>query len=158
MCKVTKYTFVKYQYLHCFGVHSYTLVIGLACITTGWIVWMGKRLIFTENWKYKAEELYRFYINHKFNRIHEKCKRHNFWGNHCHLYLMCTTKMFGKQAKSTDTRELRANPQHTDRFTLNVSQAGRRLSRRNQGKQRWVMNTRSLLDYKTMYNVTLRLL
>lgn len=40
------------------------------------------------------------------------------------------------KAKSSATRELRVNPQHTDRFTLNVSQAGRRLSRRNQGKQR----------------------
>lgn len=40
------------------------------------------------------------------------------------------------KAKSAAARELRANPQHTDRFTLNVSQAGRRLSRRNQGKQR----------------------
>ncbi|PNF43254.1 hypothetical protein B7P43_G14899 [Cryptotermes secundus] len=40
------------------------------------------------------------------------------------------------KAKSSAARELRANPQHTDRFTLNMSQAGRRLSRRNQGKQR----------------------
>lgn len=40
------------------------------------------------------------------------------------------------KAKSAAARELRVNPQHTDRFTLNVSQAGRRLSRRNQGKQR----------------------
>ncbi|XP_069702012.1 chromobox protein homolog 1-like isoform X2 [Periplaneta americana] len=40
------------------------------------------------------------------------------------------------KAKSADARELRANPQHTDRFTLNMTQAGRRLSRRNQGKQR----------------------
>jgi len=40
------------------------------------------------------------------------------------------------KAKSSAARELRMNPQHTDRFTLNVSQAGRRLSRRNQGKQR----------------------
>jgi len=40
------------------------------------------------------------------------------------------------KAKSSAARELRMNPQHTDRFTLNMSQAGRRLSRRNQGKQR----------------------
>lgn len=40
------------------------------------------------------------------------------------------------KAKSAAARELRVNPQHTDRFTLNMSQAGRRLSRRNQGKQR----------------------
>ncbi|KAJ9598686.1 hypothetical protein L9F63_010635, partial [Diploptera punctata] len=40
------------------------------------------------------------------------------------------------KAKSSESRELRANPQHTERFTLNMAQSGRRLSRRNQGKQR----------------------
>nr|CAD7268091.1 unnamed protein product [Timema shepardi]CAD7268110.1 unnamed protein product [Timema shepardi] len=40
-------------------------------------------------------------------------------------------------AKSSTPRELRTDRQHTDRFTLDMNQRGRRLSRRKQGTQRW---------------------
>ncbi|XP_068081276.1 chromobox protein homolog 5 isoform X1 [Anabrus simplex] len=40
------------------------------------------------------------------------------------------------KARNTNARELRVNPQHTDRFTLNMSMQGRRLSRRHGSKGR----------------------
>nr|CAD7198880.1 unnamed protein product [Timema douglasi] len=44
-------------------------------------------------------------------------------------------------AKSSTPRELRTDRQHTDRFTLDMNQRGRRLSRRKQGTQRDVLPT-----------------
>nr|CAD7589241.1 unnamed protein product [Timema genevievae] len=41
-----------------------------------------------------------------------------------------------KQAKSSSPHELRTDRRHTDRFTLNMNQQGRRHSRRKQGTQR----------------------
>lgn len=43
-----------------------------------------------------------------------------------------------EKAKTTDVRELRANRPHTKRYTLATHESGRRLSRRNMDKQRWV--------------------
>lgn len=41
-----------------------------------------------------------------------------------------------EKAKNSNTKELRENRKHTDRFTLNTTENGRRLSRRNNNKQR----------------------
>ncbi|CAG2060643.1 unnamed protein product [Timema podura] len=45
-------------------------------------------------------------------------------------------KMFPTHAKSSSPHELRTDRRHTDRFTLNMNQQGRRHSRRKQGTQR----------------------
>jgi len=88
-------------------------------------------------WKTKHVRLQIYTSSIKFtSEILEIFQWHYFWETMIIDNLMCTTKVFGMQAKSSAARELRVNPQHTDRFTLNMSQAGRRLSRRNQGKQR----------------------
>lgn len=88
-------------------------------------------------WKTKHVRLQIYTSSIKFtSEILEIFQWHYFWETVIIDNLMCTTKVFGMQAKSAASRELRVNPQHTDRFTLNMSQAGRRLSRRNQGKQR----------------------
>lgn len=42
-----------------------------------------------------------------------------------------------EQAKISDTRELRTNPVHTKRYTLNSPLKGRRVSRRHMDKQRY---------------------
>lgn len=42
-----------------------------------------------------------------------------------------------EKAKVVDTKELRQKPTHTNRFTLSYNDRGRRLSKRNQGKQRY---------------------
>lgn len=41
-----------------------------------------------------------------------------------------------EQAKQSGLKDLRVKPAHTDRFTLSTSEPGRRLSKRNSGKQR----------------------
>lgn len=41
-----------------------------------------------------------------------------------------------ESAKKTEPPELRTNPAHTKRYTLMSTESGRRLSRRNKGKQR----------------------
>lgn len=41
-----------------------------------------------------------------------------------------------ERAKTSDSRELRVQRQPTERFTLSMEQSGRKLSRRNLGKQR----------------------
>lgn len=43
-----------------------------------------------------------------------------------------------EQAKEVDPKELRVQRKVTDRFTLSTQSVGRRLSKRNQGKQRYV--------------------
>lgn len=41
-----------------------------------------------------------------------------------------------ERAKQTEQKDLRVKPAHTDRFTLSTKETGRRLSKRNSGKQR----------------------
>ena len=41
-----------------------------------------------------------------------------------------------EEAKNSNSKELRTNRKHTQRFTLNTHDSGRRLSRRNNKRQR----------------------
>lgn len=41
-----------------------------------------------------------------------------------------------ERARASDQKDLRVKPAHTDRFTLTTKESGRRLSKRNSGKQR----------------------
>lgn len=64
---------------------------------------------------------------------------HDTWEPEEHLNCQDLIDKFTQrveEAKNSNVKELRQSRKHTDRFTLNTHDSGRRLSRRNKQKQR----------------------